>query len=149
MTDLNYGELLPKHPLWKRFPSPFARNPDAVDLGAWMRQDNDRHSLRALLSVDLLDGAGGGHWLHLSVSRANRLPTWADLVLVRDELGFGERVFVQLLPPRRAWLNFHSYVLHLMHRLDGPTVPEVLWNQEGCDGANYRREGAVLGRKVT
>lgn len=149
---MNYIELLPKHPLWRRAAgSPFRLEPNAVDLGAWSRQDNDRNPLRALVSIDLYDAheSRAGHWLHISVSRRNRLPTWGDLVLVRDELGYGDRCFVQLLPPRRAWLNIHSYCLHLVHRLDAPTVPEILWDQEGADGSNYRDQGAVVGRKVT
>lgn len=91
---------------------------------------------------------GGGHWLHLSVSRTSRLPTWGDLVCARDELGYGDRVFVQLVPPRRAWMNLHSYCLHLQHRLDADTVPPCIWEGVG-DGANYRREGALFGKKVT
>ena len=115
----------------------------------WAQSDPNR--LRAMVTVDLLDVADGtaGHWLHLSVTRANRLPTWGDLVLVRDELGFADRVFVQLLPPARAWLNVHSYCLHLFHRLDAEVVPQALWDQEGATGEGYRREGTLVGRRVT
>lgn len=152
MTDPNYRELIPIHPRWHRYPSPFAFEPNAVDLGYWIRRDAARNSLRAMVSVDLYTpaySADAGHWLHLSVSRATRLPTWADLVLARDELGYGDRSFVQLLPPRRAWLNIHSYCLHLVCRLDAPTVPEILWNQEGANGENYRAAGSQAGRRVT
>lgn len=145
----DYSTLLPRPKRWRRVPSPFARHPDAVDLGAWVRLDGDKNPLRALVSVDLYDCAGGGHWLHLSVSRANRLPTWADLVLVREELGYEDLSFVQLLPPRRAWINVHSYCLHLMCRLDSDTVPVVLWDQEGADGAGYRAPGTMTGGRVT
>jgi hypothetical protein len=152
---MNYADLMPKHPRWSRARDAAGvdyMGPDAADLGRWVRKGHD--PLRAMLSVDLFDGVGSphaeaGHWLHLSVSRANRLPSWADLVLVRDEFGFADRVFVQLLPPASAWLNAHSYVLHLFHRLDAATVPRILWDQEGATGEGYRAEGTLLGRRTT
>lgn len=150
---MNYAELAPQHPMWMRAQSAPV-GPDAVDLGRYVRKGQQHNPLRAMLTVDLFDGVESphveaGHWLHLSVSRRSCLPNWADLVLVRDEFGFADRMFVQLLPPASAWLNVHSYVLHLFHRLDAETCPRVLWDQEGCDGENYRREGALIGRKVT
>lgn len=152
---MNYADLMPRHPRWLRardVPGVDMVGPDAVNLGRYVRKGHD--PLRAMLTVDLFDGVGSswpeaGHWLHLSVSRANRLPSWADLVLVRDEFGFADRLFVQLLPPASAWLNDHSYVLHLLHRLDAETCPRVLWDQQGATGENYRREGALVGRRVT
>lgn len=147
----DYSILRPAPGNWTAAPVPrmLATEPNIVSLGAFVRNER-RHPLRALVSVDLYDAhtATAGHWLHVSVSRPNRLPTWADLVLAKEELGY-DLVFVQLLPPRSAWLNVHSYCLHLFSRLDAETLPRVVWDQEGADGAGYRTEGTAVGRQVT
>ena len=147
----DYSGLLPRSPLWGRHRSHVVNDPNMVDLGFWLRLDNARSPLCVMVTVDLYAPTepDAGHWLHLSVSRPTRLPTWADLVKVRDELGYADRSFVQLLPPARAWLNVHSYCLHLFSRLDADTVPTVLWDQESCDGAGYRRKGTSTGERVT
>lgn len=119
--------------------------PNAVDLGMFIRPEK-RNALRAIVTLDLMDEWDAGSWLHLSVSRPLRLPTWSDLVIAREELGFADRIFVQLLPPRAYWLNIAGYVLHLLHRVDADTVPPMLWQTEGADGAGYRKPGTLDGR---
>lgn len=135
----DYSLLMPSHPNWHRLGTLRILNsdPNVIDLGAWAREARD--PLVAIVTVDLYDRFGqAGHWLHLSFSRRGRLPSWPDLVSARDELGYGERVFVQMLPPKTFWLNVHPYCLHMVSRLDGETVPRQLWDQVGCDGAAYR-----------
>lgn len=116
-----------------------------MDLGFYTRMSDGLDPLNAMVTVDLLNTfeQGAGVWLHMSVSRKTRLPTWDDLVLAREELGFKDLLFIQLLPPTRAWLNVHSYCLHLLHRLDAEVVPRMLWDQEGADGENYRKPGSM------
>lgn len=137
----DYLELRPKTG-WHCNPNPALDPPNLIYFGMYFQQRRD-DSLRCMVTVDLLDiGAQlDGHWLHLSVSRPRRLPTWGDLVTARDELGYRDRLFVQVMPPASAWLNLHSHCLHLMHRLDAPTVPELVWNQFGCDGSHYGKPG--------
>lgn len=120
--------------------------PEAIHLGTFERSRDKRAPIRAIATVDLMDRWNAGAWLHLSVSRPNRLPTWGDLVVAREELGYGARVFVQLLPPVTHWLNVGGFVLHLFHRIDGDTVPQPLWDQEGCDGSTYRKPGSLDGK---
>lgn len=95
-----------------------------------------RDPLRAMVSIDDY-GHEDGNWLHISISRASRLPSWADLVTARDELGYRDWFFMQMLPPARNWLNVHKYTMHLLSRLDRETVPRVLWTQDGADGSAY------------
>jgi hypothetical protein len=95
-----------------------------------------RDPLTVIVTIDLY-GQGDGHWLHLSVARARRLPTWGDLVTARDAMGYSALLFVQLLPPASAWLNIHSHCLHLQRRLDAEVVPRALWDQVGATGAAY------------
>jgi hypothetical protein len=123
---------------WQAVPtSEFVRREGhVIDLGTYVQPLRD--GLRAIVTIDLASDVGAGDWLHLSISRARRLPTWGDLVTARDALGYEDIYFVQQLPPRRNWLNVHSFCLHLLHRLDQETVPRLLWaDQEGATGKNY------------
>lgn len=145
----DYSALAPQT-AWRRMPTAverlFASNPNAIWFGAFL-QPVARDPLKVLVSVDLLEdlgqGIADGHWLHLSISRAKRLPTWGDLCTARDALGYKERLFVQLVPPASAWLNMHSHCLHLLHRLDDKSVPDLLWNQVGTTGTHYGKPGSL------
>lgn len=127
---------------WKHKPFPaFEAHPNAICFGYYEQPSRD--PLRAIVSVDLPPDHPDGHWLHLSISRARRLPTWGDLCTARDQLGYRERLFVQMVPPASAWLNMHSYCLHLICRLDGETIPAVMW-QQGGDGSRYGKRGSIV-----
>lgn len=63
-------------------------------------------------------------WLHVSVSRQKRQPTWDDLVRVRDELFESEMLFVKIIPPRSKYVNINPNVLHVFHCFDGSPLPE-------------------------
>lgn len=107
-----------------------------ISLGTYLQPQRD--GLRVIATVDLASDMGAGNWLHLSVSRARRMPTWGDLVTTRDALGYEDVYFLQQLPPRRCWLNVHPFCLHLLHRIDQDAVPRLLWaEQEGATGATY------------
>jgi len=135
----DYTPLKPKPTRWFEVQAPrvITMVPQVLSLGAYVRRENQRSPLRALVTVDFY--GADGDWLHLSISRSSRLPTWADLCAARDELGYADRTLCKLLPPATHWLNVHEYTLHLFCRLDGETVPRVLWDQIGCDGQNYRK----------
>lgn len=148
MTEpANYAALRPKPLNWTWLRRALPPDTGMVDLGAYTRIETDADPLCAIVTVDLYGEAvdGAGAWLHMSCSRARRMPTWDDLVLAREELGFGERIFVQLLPPVKYWLNIHNYCLHVFHRLDAETVPRMLWDQEGATGEFYRKKAPLSG----
>lgn len=137
MTPFAHESFKPRT-AWQqlRTPDAIARNPCSIDLGTYAQPQRD--GLRAIVTIDLASDVGAGDWLHVSVSRARRLPTWGDLVTARDALGYGELYFLQQLPPRRHWLNVHNYCLHLLHRIDQDAVPRLLWaGQEAADGSSY------------
>lgn len=119
--------------------------PECIHLGTYA-ETRDVRALRAIVTIDLLDAWGSGTWLHVSVSRERVLPTWSDLVRAREALGYGDRLFVQLLPPRSHWLNYAGHVLHLWHRLDAATVPTPLWDQVGADGEGYGKPALLDGK---
>lgn len=67
----------------------------------------------------------GRRWLHLSISRRSRVPSWEDLTGARDDLLPADRYAYQVLPPRDRWVSIHPYCLHLWVPLDGgPPLPE-------------------------
>lgn len=83
-----------------------------------------RHSngLAAILSVaNELDGK---RWVHLSVSRSNRLPSWTELTEARDAFLGPEALCVQVLAPKSRHINIHAHCLHLWQCLDGDPVPD-------------------------
>lgn len=89
-------------------------------------QTFQRGPLRALVGFEpVIDD--DRRW-HVSVSCADRLPTWGELVEAAHTLRPGV-VFVVGVPPRSWWLNVHPYVLHLWETTDEHLVSE--WRRNG------------------
>lgn len=64
-----------------------------------------------------------GGWEHVSVSRRDRCPTWAEMCEVKD-LFFGEDEWVmQYHPARSDYVNDHPFCLHLW-RPTGEAIPK-------------------------
>lgn len=81
-----------------------------------------RTGLRALVSV--AREKDGRDWVHLSLSRPNRMPTYEDMCLVKD-LFIGENeLAIQVFVPKDRHVNLHPNCLHLWHCLDGDPVPD-------------------------
>ncbi len=72
-------------------------------------------------------GSNAGTWLHVSVSRPNKLPSWGDVREVKDIFIGRDRCAIHMVPPEEYYVNLHPYTLHLFTRLDGPTVPRELY----------------------
>jgi hypothetical protein len=56
---------------------------------------------------------GGPAWEHVSVSRPDRCPSWAEMCLVKDLFWSPEDTVVQYHPPKSDYVNNHPYCLHL------------------------------------
>ncbi len=78
--------------------------------------------LRAIVTV--AKESDGKRWMHVSLSRPDRLPTWEDLKLVKSTLIGKDKLAIQVLPPEAEYVNTHPYCLHLWHCLDGRAVPD-------------------------
>ena len=50
---------------------------------------------------------------HLSISHPRRYPSWEEICEARDAFTPADKTFVQLLPPREAWVNVHENCFHL------------------------------------
>jgi hypothetical protein len=69
----------------------------------------------------------GKRWLHISISHNGdpaSLPSWGDLLAVRDTFLGEEALCLHLLPPKSEHVNIHPGVLHLWHCMDGRPTPD-------------------------
>lgn len=116
----------------------FERLPGRVHLGVTLYAFR-KSNLTVLLSVDDYEAVepGAGVWVHASLARPDRDPTWGEVRLVRDAF-FGPNALVaQVLAPAAQWINVHSHCLHLWMRIDALTFPAALYDQLGADGKSY------------
>lgn len=110
-----------RSPRW----TPALKNP--IDPASILFQSKD--GLRVVVSCD--DELDGKFWLHVSVSRADRLPSWGDLTEVKDAFIGRDKLAVQVLPRKADYVNCHEFCLHLFHCLDGDPCPD------------FRRDGLI------
>jgi len=64
------------------------------------------------------------HWLHVSCSARDMIPTWAELREVKDLFCGANSLALQILPPAAEYVNAHPNVLHLWVCLEGRPVPD-------------------------
>ncbi len=55
-------------------------------------------------------------WEHVSVSLADRTPTWEEMEFVKDLFWAGHETVVQFHPAKGAKVNYHPNCLHLWKR---------------------------------
>lgn len=65
----------------------------------------------------------GREWLHVSFSRARKLPSYADLQLVKREFIGNDKKAVMVFPEEENYVNIHKHCLHLWYSADNP-IPE-------------------------
>lgn len=67
---------------------------------------------------------GGDEWVHASIARPDRMPTYADLKALHAAV-FGNGWAYQVFAPPSDHVNIHEHALHLFGRLDGkPALPD-------------------------
>lgn len=54
-----------------------------------------------------------GGWEHVSVSLADRTPTWSEMCRIKAMFWDAEDVVVQYHPAESDYVNFHPHCLHL------------------------------------
>lgn len=78
--------------------------------------------LAVIASVDQeLDGK---LWLHVSLSRAKRLPSYEDMTRVKRLFIGRQRYAYEVHAPEAKHVNIHPFCLHLWCCLDGPVLPD-------------------------
>lgn len=75
-------------------------------------------SLKGYDVLRVICGDGYG-WDHVSVSLADRCPTWKEMCLVKELWFKDEECVVQYHPPKAEHINCHQYCLHLWRKQDG------------------------------
>ena len=58
----------------------------------------------------------GGGWDHVSVSLADRCPTWEEMCAIKRKFFMPEECVVQFHPPESEYVNCHPNVLHLWRK---------------------------------
>lgn len=61
-------------------------------------------------------------WLHVSLSKKHKLPSWDDVREVKDLFIGKDRLAIQVLPPESEYVNCHPHTLHLWSCLEGPRI---------------------------
>jgi hypothetical protein len=81
-----------------------------------------RSGLRVLVTTAPFDGRD---WMHISVSREDRMPTWDDLKHAKSTFAGDSRYAYQIIPPAERHINLHPFCLHLWVPLTGePPLPD-------------------------
>lgn len=114
--------LNPEASGWRRVVNPYAPASATTYV-------HNEPPLLAIRSRDL------GRW-HLSVSRADRIPTWGELGFARDELLPPDTWLMVPFPPRSFWINYNPRVLHLWEFRDEELIKQFQW-----EGSEARRHG--------
>lgn len=105
----------------------------------WRRIDSDPFpagyetaaGLRILVSIDRMES--GDRWLHVSVTRRERMPTWEELREVKNLLIGREKEAAQILPRESEYVDVHRYCLHLWSPVDADILPRFKRTEEvGC-----------------
>jgi hypothetical protein len=78
--------------------------------------------LAALVSV--LVEQDGEQWLHVSISRPDRMPTYTDLVMAKRDLVGRFRKAIQVFAPESEHVSVHNYCLHLWCCLTADPLPD-------------------------
>lgn len=67
----------------------------------------------------------GAEWIHASMTRRDRCPSYEDLCLLRRAAFGGDGWAYQVFAPAAKHINAHEHALHLWGRADGaPVLPD-------------------------
>lgn len=61
----------------------------------------------------IISGGSGDAWEHVSVSLADRTPTWEEMANVKDLFWREDETVLQFHPKESEYVNQHPYCLHL------------------------------------
>lgn len=69
-------------------------------------------------------------WLHVSFSRANKLPDYKDIQMVKRDFIGEDKKAIMVFPEKEYYVNTHPYCLHLWYSPENP-LPEFSVNVFG------------------
>lgn len=97
----------------------------AIELDARWLHSTD--GLAVCFGIELVDG---DPWIHVSMSRQRRDPSYFDLVRVKNVFIGPQRKAVLVLPPAAEHYSLHPHCLHLYCKIDGDPLPDFR-NRDG------------------
>jgi len=103
-------------PSWSESP-PFDLGHPCHGIKCFRRNDG----LNVLFSYFDMDGKP---WLHVSMSRHKRIPSYEDMLAVKNIFVGNDRQAIQVFPRTEKHLNINEYVLHLWCGLEGDGLPD-------------------------
>lgn len=63
-------------------------------------------------------------WVHVSLSKPNKLPTWAEVREVKNIFIGRKEKAIMILPCDDEYVNIHPYCLHLWCNLNQDVLPD-------------------------
>jgi hypothetical protein len=81
--------------------------------GTWVVIERGDNGFAAACGPLRVIASWGSGWDHVSVSRADRCPTWEEMHAVKAALFSPEECAVQYHPPQSRYVDCHPYCLHL------------------------------------
>lgn len=82
----------------------------------WLMRSVDAEQASVIATA--ADHDDGTWWLHASIAKVERIPSYEDLVLLH-RAAFGDGYAFQVFVPADEHINIHPHALHLFGRLDG------------------------------
>lgn len=96
-------------------------------LVAFIRADG----LKVIITVEWQNEEPETKWLHVSMSFKSKLPSYADMKIVKNVFIGEDQTAFQLFPPNDQHINLHENTLHLFSCLTKDIFPD------------FRREGGI------
>ncbi len=118
------------HPFVKAIKAP-PNWPEIDATMTWAARCWSGNGMRVLVTCDTINGA---EWVHLSVSRRSRTPSYEDLCLVRRIFFREDRPAYHVFPKVDEHRNFHAYCLHLWLPLGADPFPDPLGERANTIG---------------
>lgn len=115
-------ELAEKYRMVKGLPEQYVTKPGQPE-GVFMFP-----RLSVYLKVIVTPGDNEHPWEHVSVSVADRVPTWSEMCFVKDQFWDDDETVFQFHPAKKDYVNIHQFVLHLWKPLmvNIPLPPRVM-----------------------
>jgi len=92
---------------------------DMLD-GAMYKRSSDGMTVITSGSIELDDK----RWAHVSMAHRGRVPSYGDMVIVKNLFIGRNKRAIQLFVDERDHVNLHPYCLHLWHCLDEDGIPD-------------------------
>ena len=82
-----------------------------------------KDGLKVIFTADNIQG-DGKTWLHVSMSRQKRLPSYEDMQDVKALFIGKDRQALQIFPAESKHINIHPFCLHLWCAVEGDGLPD-------------------------